>query len=111
MPLRKRKEVQEMSRSCSLAIAFLALVASLSADQDQALWKEYGLVQTNSGTSGKLNYTAYRMKDLTGALAAWEWQRSPQGKACDQAPYCTQDGNRTVVFDDNYVVVFNASGA
>jgi hypothetical protein len=71
------------------------------------VWSEYGLVHTEAGKQGKLSYTAYRFKDLTGALAAWEWQRSPEGKPCDQAAYCTQDGARTIVFQDNYLLVFN----
>ena len=112
VPLRERKEVQEMSRSRSLIVASLLTAASFAAvDHDGAIWSEYGLVHTESGTrarsNGALTYTAYRMKDLTGALAAWEWQRSPQGTSCEQAAYCTRDGNRTVIFDDNYVVVFN----
>jgi hypothetical protein len=47
------------------------------------------------------------MKDLTGALAAWEWLRSPAGKSCDQAPFCTQEANRTTVLHNNYVVTFD----
>ena len=109
MPLRKWKEVQKMSRSCGLVLAFLLSTCLLVADENQALWKEYGLLQTENGRHGKLEYTAYRMKDLTGALAAWEWQRSAEGKACDQAAYCTQDGKRTIVFEDNYLVVFESA--
>jgi hypothetical protein len=89
-----------------LALAALAFPGLVSAANDPALWNEYGLVHTEPGKKGKLAYTAYRFKDLTGALAAWEWQRSPEGKACAQAPYCTQDGKKTVVFQDNYLVVF-----
>lgn len=73
---------------------------------DQALWREYGLVHTAATKLGKLSVTSYELKDLTGALAVWEWLRSPSGKSCDLAAYCTRDVNRTVVWDDNYVLVF-----
>lgn len=94
-----------MLRSGCLAFAFLALVGSLWAD-DAAIWQEYGLAQTQTSSHGRLTITTYRMKDLTGALAAWEWLRSPKGRSCDLASFCTEDGNRTVIADDNYVVVF-----
>ncbi len=87
-------------------IALIALV-SLAAPANETLWNEYGLVHTETARHGRLAYTAYRFKDLTGALAAWEWQRSPDGKPCDQAPYCTQDGAKTIVFHNNYLVAFD----
>lgn len=97
-----------MPRSCSLAIAALLLGGSLFAD-DQALWREYGLVSTQTSKLGKLSVTTYKMKDLTGALAAWEWLRSPKGRACNLSPLCTQDEKRTVVSDGNYVVTFEGA--
>lgn len=84
------------------------MALSLTAASDDALWKEYGRVQTATGRAGKLGYTAYQMKDLTGALGAWEWQRSPDGRPCEQAPYCTRDGNKTLVLRNNYLVVFDS---
>lgn len=100
-----------MSRSCCLAvIGFLwagSLLANALPADDPELWREFGLVHVDTGKSGKLSYTAYQMKDLTGALAAWEWQRTPQGRSCDAAPLCTTDGNNTIVSDANYLVVFN----
>lgn len=54
-----------------------------------------------------ITVTTYEMADPTGALAAWEWQRSPRGSTCDLAPFCNQDGTHTVVSDFNYVVVFD----
>jgi hypothetical protein len=93
-----------MSRSCFLVLLF---ATSLFGD-DAALWKEYGLVQSDSGKHGKLTYTAYQMKDLTGALAAWEWQRSPTGTTCSLTAFCTTDGDRTVIAEDNYVIAFNS---
>lgn len=82
------------------------LAAPLFAANDQSLWREYGLAHTTATKLGKLTVTSYRMKDLTGALAAWEWLRSPEAKPCDAADFCTREGNRTVVWDDNYVVTF-----
>ena len=74
---------------------------------DDALWREYGLVHTAVSKAGKLDVTEYQLKDATGALAVWEWLRSPAGQACDLTAYCTRDVNRTVVWDDNYVFVFD----
>ena len=105
MSLRQRKEVQEMPRRWSLIAGCFLLAASLAAD-DQAIWREYGLVRQDTGKHGKLSVTVYEMKDLTGALAAWEWLRSPAAHGCDLAPFCTRDEKRTVVSDDKYVVVF-----
>ncbi len=99
-----------MSRRRGVAFAILVLLASivLRAD-DSALWREYGLQSTNTAKQGKIEITTYQMKDLTGALAAWEWLRSPQARSCDLAAFCTQDGNRTVVSDYNYVLVFEGA--
>jgi hypothetical protein len=97
-----------MSRGRSLVLACLFVSAALYGD-DQAIWREYGLVQTQTVKSGKLTVTTYRMKDLTGALAAWEWLRSAKSRSCDLASFCTQDGKRTLISDDNYVVTFEGA--
>jgi hypothetical protein len=103
-----------MSRYESLAAAFLIFCAAalpgLAAD-DQALWREFGLQQTTTAKAGRVEATIYRMKDLTGALAAWEWQRSPQAHACSLAAFCSADGARTVISDANYLVSFNGTPA
>ena len=96
-----------MSRGRGLVLAALFVSASALAEDQSALWKEFGLVHADTAHSGKLNYTAYRMKDLTGAVAAWEWQRSPNAKSCNLAAFCTTDGKRTVVLSENYVVAFD----
>jgi hypothetical protein len=95
-----------MSRRGGVVFAILLLLSSVSWADDHALWREYGLESTTKTKQGKLDITTYRMKDLTGALAAWEWLRSPQGRSCDLAAFCTQDGNRTIISDYNYVLVF-----
>ncbi len=95
-----------MPRRYQLAFAFVFLTGSVLAD-DNALWREYGLLQTQTSAQGKLTVTTYRMKDLTGALGAWEWLRSANGRSCDLASFCTQDGKRIVIAEDNYVVVLD----
>jgi hypothetical protein len=49
------------------------------------------------------------MKDLTGALAAWEWLRSAKGRTCDLASFCSEEGKRTLIFEDNYVLSFDGA--
>lgn len=94
-----------MPRSCSLIFASVLLASSLSAD-DSALWREFGLVHSSTAQQGALTVSTYQMKDQTGALAAWQWLRSAKSHTCDLASFCTQDPDRTVIFDDNYVFVF-----
>lgn len=94
-----------MPRRYRLALVSFLLCNCLLAD-DQTLWREYGLVGTQTSTRGNLAITTYQLKDLTGALAAWEWLRSAKGRSCDLAVFCTQDVNQIVVSEDNYVVVF-----
>ena len=102
-----------MSRRGSLILALLCLSALLSSQtpspNDQALWREYGLKSTKQVQQGKLNITTYELKDPTGALAAWEWLRSPAGRPCDLTPFCTADEGRTIISDDNYVIVFDGA--
>jgi hypothetical protein len=94
-----------MSRCCSLILGCFLLASAAFAD-DQSLWREYGLVHSTTTQLGKLSVTSYQMKDLTGALAVWEWLRSANSRPCDLAPFCTRDSNRVVLWDDNYVVAF-----
>jgi hypothetical protein len=102
--VRERKEVQKMSRGRSLALAILLAGSLIGADE--ALWREYGLVHSETTQRGHLTITKYQMKDQTGAIAAWEWLRSAKAAGCNLASFCTQDTHQTVVADDNDVVVF-----
>ncbi|MBV9763179.1 MAG: hypothetical protein JO340_21630 [Acidobacteriaceae bacterium] len=95
-----------MSRCGGLIVCSVLLVSSAWAADDQALWREYGLAHTEATQAGKLKVTTYRMKDLTGALAAWEWLRPEGSRACELAAFCTENSGRVTVWDDNYVVTF-----
>jgi hypothetical protein len=93
-----------MSRCRSVALALLLSTSLIGADE--ALWREYGLVHSETTQHGHLTVTKYQMKDQTGAIAAWEWLRSAKAATCNLASFCTQDTEQTVVSDDNDVVVF-----
>ena len=95
-----------MPRRCCLALLIPVLLSASQSNQDQALWNEFGLVHSEVKQSAKYKVQTYEMKDLTGALAAWESLRSPNSQTCDLAPFCTRDRDRTAIADDNYVVVF-----
>lgn len=97
-----------MPRGCRV-VAFLFLIAAVLFAADQPIWNEYGLLDTQTRVDGKMAITVYQLKDVTGALAAWEWLRSAKGRPCDLAPFCTADLDQTVVSDDNYVVAFRGA--
>ena len=86
-------------------------LAAANAADDSAIWREFGLQQTTAGKIGNADAAVYQMKDLTGAVAAWEWQRSPQAHACTLASFCSQDATRTVIADDNYLLSVNGKFA
>ena len=66
-------------------------------------------MQTNTVKRPQFTVTTYRMKDATGGLAAWEWQRSENGRPCDFTAFCTEDGKRTIVNDENHLIVFEGA--
>jgi hypothetical protein len=111
MSLWKREEVQEMPRCRGLIRLFLC-AASLatvfsyarSPGNDDALWREFGLVEKTSATLGSAHVTLYRMKDLTGAVAAWEWRREPAARPCDLETFCSANGKRSVIASANYLL-------
>jgi len=108
MSLRQRKEIQKMSRSRGVIFSCLLTAVSLFAG-DEALWREYGLVQTNTVKHSQFTVTTYQMKDATGGLAAWQWQRSDHARPCDFTAFCTEDGQRTIVNDENYLIIFDGA--
>ncbi len=105
-----------MSRSRSVIASLLfsavtlAAAPPVSSPDQSALWKELGLVRTTTGQHAKRTYTLYEMQDLTGAVAAWEWQRSLNDHSCQAAAFCTEGEGRTVMASDNYLIVFDSVG-
>lgn len=94
-----------MLRSYQLGLALLLLLTTPSWGQvDSNLWKEYGFVSDTASQAGRLDVHAYKFKDLTGALAAWESMRSPQARSCDLAPICAKDEDNILISTGNYVL-------
>ncbi|MFL6351337.1 MAG: hypothetical protein ACJ74Z_05750 [Bryobacteraceae bacterium] len=91
------------------SVAVALLLSTLLIAADEALWREYGLVHSETTRRGGMAVTKYQMKDQTGALAAWEWLRSANSATCSLAAFCTQDVDQTVVSDDNDVIVFKGA--
>jgi len=89
-----------------VSLSFLLSAGLLNAS-DADVWKEYGLVHSETVHRGSQTVTSYQLKDLTGAIAAFEWQRSPQAKTCQLASFCSQDPQQTTVSDANYVIKFD----
>ena len=106
MPLRKWKEIQAMLWCSRLVSLSLFTSVGLLAATDADIWKEYGLVRNETAHRGNQTVTTYQLKDLTGAIAAFEWQRSPNAKTCTLATFCSQDAAKTTISDANYVVTF-----
>jgi len=83
---------------------------SASKPSNSEVWKEMGLVRSESAQYGKLHVTAYQMKDTTGALAAWEWLRPKDARSCDLTSFCATDSTQTLVFDGGISSVLAFSG-
>ena len=94
MPLRQRKEVQEMLRKLVLLLAVLPLGAAILPDKigefsksdgnalpaaDSALYQEFGFQAGEqaqyTGDGKRFMASAWRLRDSTGALALFEAQR------------------------------------
>jgi hypothetical protein len=87
------------------------MIAAAQIDDNPALWREFGLAAQSTAKIGKADANTYRMKDVTGAIAAWEWQRGPGSKPCSLEPFCSTDGKRSVVVSANYLVAVNGAVA
>src|ERR1700722_13649905 len=99
--MRQWKKIQKMSRRQRVIGASLLFATCIFAD-DQAIWREFGLADTQTVKQGTRTITAYRVKDPTGALAAWQWQRAPDDHACVVTAFCAENGKRTLINEDNY---------
>ncbi len=80
---------------------------------DKAVWEEYGLVEAETakyeGAAGKFTATGWRLKDPTGAQAAFRWQVPAAAQpgdtiALDYAPMSARVGNVQWMAFGNYLL-------
>lgn len=133
MSLRQRKEIQEMLRRLRfdfawvwLATAGLALGQSaLWPDQfgqfrkvasqpvtltDRALWEEYGFQQAEQAEyvsdAARFRSRAYRLKDPTGAMAAFQWQRPAKARPSKLGSLAVETADGALLAYGNYLFDF-----
>lgn len=77
---------------------------------DRALWDEYGLQQTEQAgyTAGAklLHATAFRFKDPTGALGAFEWQRPANALPSKLGALAAATADGVLLLHHNYLLQF-----
>jgi hypothetical protein len=75
---------------------------------DRPLWDEYGLKESETGVfedgRKKLNATAWRLQDPTGALGAFDWQRPAKSKPSATAKLAVETAGGILVAHGNYVI-------
>ena len=80
---------------------------------DRPVWDEYGLDKAEKATyksgGNQLVMTAYRLKDPTGALAAFEWVRPVEATPLKLSEYSAGYGNNTFVQMGNYLLSFQGN--
>ena len=127
MPLRKREKIQEMlwRKLVIFAIFTAALNAALLPERfgkymrgdtkpvtvsDRPVWDEYGFDAAESAPykseTAKTAVTAYRLKDPTGALGAFQWLRPAAAKPLKLTEYAASYGDASLILLGNYVLLF-----
>jgi hypothetical protein len=78
--------------------------------KDRPLWDEYGFEQAERAEYGagatKFTATAYRLKDTTGALGAFEWQRPDDARPSKVAALAAETRDGTLLVYYNYLLQF-----
>jgi hypothetical protein len=119
----QRKEIQEMLRCLILALCASSLGAAILPDQfadfkrttssevaveDRPVWEEFGFEAGERAEyvagDRKASITAYRLKDPTGAFAAFQWQR-PSAATSGQTSATVPGGK--LLIHANYLLSVN----
>jgi hypothetical protein len=121
MSMRQRQEIQKVlwRLSVTLVIAGASLQGALLPEsfaeykrgavaavtpEDPAVWSEYGLESAEKAEySGPASFsvTAWRLKDPTGAFAAFQWQRPANAQGSTTS---ASTGNESLVLHNNYLL-------
>jgi hypothetical protein len=82
-----------------------------AAVQEPSVWQEYGLQETEQAeyVSGKSRFTAsaYRFRDPTGALAAFQWQRPARASRSELGKIAVRTPDSTLFAYHNYLFRFD----
>jgi hypothetical protein len=84
--------------------------AAAYAPPEKQIWDEYGLKESETASyenAGK-RFTAlsFRLRDTTGAMAAFEWQRDANSTPSKAAPLAAETPASLLVVRGNYLVSF-----
>lgn len=90
---------------------FTKAAAAPAALTDKALWGEYGLDQAEQATYAagdkKFTATAFRLRDSTGAFAAFQWQRPAAARRTKLADLAVETEETVLVAWGNYLLRFD----
>ena len=125
MPLRLRKEVQEMPRRLIFAFPLLAsllpgaiwpeqlwehkrtaIKAVTLAPADKALWDEYGLEAAEEAQYGAWKGVGYRLKDPTSAFGVYQWLKPGEAQPSPLEKHAVQTATRAFLLKGNFVLDF-----
>ncbi|MEO8131415.1 MAG: DUF6599 family protein [Bryobacteraceae bacterium] len=80
---------------------------------DRRVWDEYGFDAAEQAVyrsgANKMLTTAYRLKDPTGALAAFQWLRPDDATPLKLAEYAAGYGDSSLLLMGNYVLSFQGN--
>jgi hypothetical protein len=83
---------------------------SKPAISEQPIWKEYGLKSSESGAyqngPAKFTATVWQLQDTTGAMAAFEWQRSASATPSTAAKLAAETPDSLLLVYGNYLLNF-----
>jgi len=128
MPMRKRKEVQKMPRRITAAGGWLALALCLAPPvgagilpeqlgqerrgpvqaviPSDPVLAEYGIEAAEQADYGPMSVVAWRFRDSTGAMAAFQYKRPPESKPDKLDKQAAVAGHLILAAHGNYLYQF-----
>jgi hypothetical protein len=91
--------------------AFHKIATPASTLLDSPVWEECGLAETEAAVyengGAKFTATAWRLRDSTGALAAFDWQRNSQAAPSKVAALAVETPTTLLMAHGNYLLFFD----